>query len=281
MRGHQRENAQYRRGVIELRARLHIDAALVEQEIGSGNGRSAPPELAIETDRRRQVLHQQRGAAINDPRMPVIGAHPVAGIGGPARLKADGARRRLILRLPVERVVVAPVAEMQKTSRRGQKVERRLGIAPRALEHAAPLPRPLLAFLEVKQHGEPDGQVVVAQTAGTLFEIRFEVKDRVAVLGVATAGNLAQFLRDVVPLTQHQPGKRHIVELLVKRKLAGQVTAVQRGQGELQVVAIEFAGFLYCARIRAGAQSYIPHALDDGSHRLARVLLGLLVGEGK
>ncbi len=101
VRGHQRKNAQDGCGVVELRAGLNVDPTLVEQKIGSGNGRAAAAELAIKAHRRGQVLHQQRGAPIHYARVPVIGAHPVRGIGGASGFKADGARGRLILRLPV------------------------------------------------------------------------------------------------------------------------------------------------------------------------------------
>ena len=151
VRGHQREDAQDGGRVIELRAGLNVDAALVEQEVGAGDGRAAAPELAVKADRRGQVLHEQCGAAIDDAGVPVIGAHPVGGIGGAAGFKADGAGRGFVLRLPVERVVVAAVAEVQETSRRGEEVEGGFGVAARALEDAAALARPLLGRLQMEQ----------------------------------------------------------------------------------------------------------------------------------
>ena len=156
--GHQREDAQDGRGVVELRAGLDVDAALIEQKIGPRDGRAPPPELTVEAHRGRQMFHQQRRAAIHHARMPVIGAHPVAGIGRAPRFQADRSRRSLILRLPVQRVVVAPVPEMQKTSRRRQKIECCFRVAARALEHSAALPRPFLRLFQVEQHREPDGQ---------------------------------------------------------------------------------------------------------------------------
>ena len=281
VRGHQRKDAQDGGGVVELCAGLNVDAALVEQEVGSGDGRAAAAELAIEAHRRGQVLHQQRGAAIHHARVPVIGAHPVRGIGGAAGFEADGARGRLVLRLPVERVVVAAVAEVEKTARRGEKIESRFGVAARALEDAAALPRPLLGLLQMEQNSEPDGQVIVAQPAGTILEVGFQMKDRIAELGVAGAGDLAQLLRDGVPLAQHEAGKGDLVKLLVERKLAGQEAAVESSEGEFQVVGVEAAGFLHGAGAGAGAQADVPHALNDGPDGLLGLFLGLLVGEGK
>ena len=59
MRRHQREDAQDGGGIAELRAGKNVDAPLVENEVGAGDRRPAAAELAVEADRRRQMLHQQ------------------------------------------------------------------------------------------------------------------------------------------------------------------------------------------------------------------------------
>src|SRR5580658_8861660 len=68
VRGHQGEDAQDGGGVRELGAGKDVDAALVENKVGACNGGAAAAELAIEADGRGQMLHQQRGAAIDDAR---------------------------------------------------------------------------------------------------------------------------------------------------------------------------------------------------------------------
>ena len=261
VRCHQREDAQDGSGVAELRAGEDIDAPLVEDEIGARDGSAPAAELAVEADRCGEVLHQQRRAAIDNPRVPVVGPHPVGRVGRTARLQADGVGRGFVLRLPVQRVVVAAVAEVQKTSRRGQKIEGGFGIAARALEDATPLPRPLLGLFQMEQKREPDCQVIVAQSAGTVLEVGFEMEDGVAVLGVAGAGNLAQLLRDRVPLAQNQAGKDRLMQLLVERELAGEEAAVESGQGEFEVVGIEPARFFdACAKLGLARRpiSHIP-----------------------
>ena len=180
VRGHQGEDAQDGGGVAELGAGEDIDAALVEDEIGAGDGSAAAAELAVEADRGGKVFHQQRGAAVDDARVPVVGAHPVGGVGGAARFEADGLGGGFVLRLPVERVVVAAVAEVEKTSGGGEEVEGGFGIAAGALEDAAALARPLLGFLEMEEQREPDREMVVAQAAGTVLEVGLEMKDGVA-----------------------------------------------------------------------------------------------------
>src|ERR1700749_1368741 len=134
MRGHQRKDPQDRCRVAELCTGKNVDASLVEDEIGSSDGCAAPPELAIKAHRRRKMFHQQRRAPIDDARMAIVSAHPVRGVGGTARFKTDGVCGSFILWRPVERVVIAAVAEVQETSRRSEKVECRFSIAARALE---------------------------------------------------------------------------------------------------------------------------------------------------
>src|SRR5580658_2971517 len=135
------------------------------------------------------MLHQESGAAIDDAGVAIVGPHPVAGVGGSAGFKADGVGSGFVLRLPVERVVVAAVAEVEKTAGGGEEVEGSLGVSAGALKDAAALAGPLLGFFQVKEQGKPDGQMVVAQASGTLFQIGLEMKDSVAVLGVAGAGD--------------------------------------------------------------------------------------------
>ena len=173
VRGHEREDAQDGAGVVELRAGNDVDAALVEEEVGAGDGGAAAAELAIEADRRGQMLHQERGAAVDDAGVAIVGPHPVRRIGGAAGLQADGVGGGFVLGLPVEGIVVAAVAEVEKTSGGGEEVEGRLGVAAGALEDAAALAGPLLGLLEVEEQGEPDGEVIVAQAAGTVLEVRF------------------------------------------------------------------------------------------------------------
>ncbi len=264
-----------------MRAGKDVDAALVEEEVGAGDGRAAAAELAVEADRRGQMLHEQRGAAIDDARVAVVGAHPVGRVGGAAGFKADGVGGGFVLRLPVERVVVAAVAEVQETSGGGEEVEGGFGVAARALEDATALAGPLFGLLQMKEEGEPDGEVVVAQAAGTVFQVGLEMKDGVAELGVAGAGNFAELLRDGVPLAEDEAGKDGLVELLIERKLAGEEAAVERGEGEFEIVGIEAADFLDGAGGGAGAQADVPHALDDGAHGFAGLLFGFVVGEGE
>jgi len=279
--GHEREDAQDGGGIAELRAGKDVDAALVEDEVGAGDGGAAAAELAVEADGGGQVLHEQRGAAIDDAGVAVVGAHPVGGVGCAAGFEADGVGGGFVLGLPVEGVVVAAVAEVKETSGGGEEVEGRLGVSAGGLEDAAALAGPLFCVLEVEEEGEPDGEVVVAEASGTLFQVGFEMKDGVAVFGVAGAGDFAEFLGDSVPLAEGEAGKDVLMELLVEREVSGEEAAVEGGEGEFEVVGVEAGGFFEGAGGGAGAEADVPHALDDRADGLFGLLFGFVVGEGE
>ncbi len=173
------------------------------------------------------------------------------------------------------------MAEVEETSSGGKEVEGGLGVAAGALEDSAALAGPFLSLLEMKKKGEPDGEVVVAQAAGTLFEIGLQVKDGVAVFGVAGAGDFAELLGYGVPLAEDEAREDGLVKLLIEGELAGEETAVEGGQGEFEVVGVEAAGFLHGAGTGAGAKADVPHALDNDANRFPGLFFGLFVGEGE
>ena len=171
------------------------------------------------------------------------------------------------------------MAEVKKTSGGREEVKGGLSVAASALEDAAPLAGPFLGLLEVKEESEPDGEVVIAQTARTVLQVGFEMKDGVAEFGVAGAGNFTELLSNGVPLAQHQAGENSLVELLVKRELAGEEAAIESSQREFEVVGIEAAGFLDGPGAGAGPQADVPHALNDGANPGSALFLGLFVGK--
>src|ERR1700733_15812056 len=114
------------------------------------------------------MLHEQRGAAIDGAGVAVVGAHPVTGVGGAAGFKANGAGGGFVLRLPVERVVVAAVAEVEKAAGGCEKIEGGFGVSARTLEDAAALAWPLLGRFEMEEEGDRYWERVVGRAAGTV-----------------------------------------------------------------------------------------------------------------
>ncbi len=128
---------------------------------------------------------------------------------------------------------------------------------------------------------KPGGKVEVAKAAGTVFQIRFEMEDGVAVLGVAGAGNFTELLGDGVPFAEDQAGEGFGMEFLVEREVPGEEAMVESGEGELEVVGIEAGTFLDGAGGGAGAEADVPHGLDDGADRGAEEFFSVVVGEGE
>jgi len=69
----------------------------------------------------------------------------------PRVFEADRVRRGFVLRLPVERIVIAAMAEVEKTAGSRKKIECGFGVATCTLEDSAALAWPLLRFLQVKK----------------------------------------------------------------------------------------------------------------------------------
>ena len=88
----------------------------------------------------------------------------------PTRIRGSDAlsRRRFVLRLPAQRVVVAPVAEVQKATRRHQKVKRGIQL----LAHRSPQRtrvRPVMQLVHRRNQRQPVRHVAVAQSARALL----------------------------------------------------------------------------------------------------------------
>jgi hypothetical protein len=129
--GDEGEDAQHAVGVCGLG-----NCAPGRCRCGPGSSEKSVPgwgaalaELLVEADGRGQMLHEEDGAAVDGARVAVVGAHPVGGVGGAAGFEANGVGGGFVLGLPVERVVVAAVAEVEKTSGGGEEIEGCFGVS--------------------------------------------------------------------------------------------------------------------------------------------------------
>ncbi len=121
---------------------------------------------------------------------------------------------------------------------------------------------PGLLRLQGEKQIEPLGKLIVAQTAGTLFDIGLEMEDGVAVFQVARAGHLGEILDDAC--STHAARVRAggcVLKPLVESVIPAEIAAVQQRHHEFKVVGIEAIAFLVGSNRRAGAQSDIPHGL--------------------
>ena len=81
--------------------------------------------------------------------MTVVGAHPVGGVGGALGFEADALRRRFILRMPIEAVVVAAAAEVEKTARGAEKIKGRRSVVVHRIKRVSEAGGPGLMFANV------------------------------------------------------------------------------------------------------------------------------------
>ena len=109
--------------------------------------------------------------------------------------------------MPIEAVVVAAAAEVEKTARSAEKFKRRRSVVVRGVERVSEAGWPGLMFANVVQQVEPVGQLMIAQAAWTLFDIGFEMEDGVAVLLMARAGQFGKSMDDAAPLAQRDFGQ--------------------------------------------------------------------------
>ena len=130
----------------------------------------------------------------------------------PQSPSADLSRRRFVLRLPGERVVVTPIAEVQKATHRHLEIERRVERPPRRNRQQRFAVRPHLQLFHRGNQRQPVGDVVVAQTAGPILHVRFQVKDGIAKFMMTRARDLGQVLDQALAVASDQARNRFFAQ---------------------------------------------------------------------
>src|SRR5579883_104669 len=119
--------------------------------------------------------------------------------------------------------------------------------------------------------------MVIAQAAGALLDIGFEMKDGIAVLGVAGAGELGEVLDDGVPFAQDERREQVILKAAIKGVVPAEIAAVEQGDEELKIVGIYAVAFLPGTDGRAGAEAGVPHGLNAGADDLMEIALHAVI----
>lgn len=78
--------------------------------------------------------------------MPVVGPHPVGWVRRAFGFEADTLGRRLVLRMPIQAVVVAPAAQMEKAAGGAEKFECRRRVVVYGIKGIAKTGGPGLVF---------------------------------------------------------------------------------------------------------------------------------------
>ena len=157
---------------------------------------------------------------------------------------------------------------MKKTAHRVEEVAGggELRLKRRRNQRGAIGPGALL--VEGGDQRQPAGDVLIAQPAGTLLHVGFEMKDGVAELGLPGAGEFGNALHQRLPLAAHQPWQKLVVELAEERAIAGQKAGVEQGERAFDVVGVEAVTLARGARGRTDAQPGIPQLAAEGADLL-------------
>ena len=135
-------------------------------------------------------------------RVTEVQAHPF-GRGDDAVLGGDSAGSQFLLRLPANDVVVAVAAIVQMTAAGSEEVH---GIEDfvgfRVVRLGA-----LTASVKPGDRGQPARHLEVAQAAGTVFQVWFQMKDGVAEAQMARPRDLGEALHQGVRLAEPQAGE--------------------------------------------------------------------------
>lgn len=188
-----------------------------------------------------------RCGAIDGAGVAEVLAHPGRRVGGAGPL---GDR---VLRLEVQRVVVAATGAVQIRAQARQVAEGLFQVRGRRGQ-AQPL-----AF-GVPQLLQPAHQLKIAQAAGGFLDVRFQVMDGVAVLGMAFPRQPRQVARQRVAIGEHE-ARQFGGQGSVERAVACQVTLVEQGNVELGVLVVHLRALLGRAHGMAHAQAGVPELL--------------------
>src|SRR5579885_1806204 len=119
--------------------------------------------------------------------------------------------------------------------------------------------------------------MVIAQAAGALLDIGFEMKDGIAVLGVAGAGELGEVLDDGVPFAQDARREQVILKAAIKGVVPAEIAAVEQGDEELKIVGIYAVAFLTGADGRACGDGGGSQGLKAGADDLIEISLHAVI----
>src|ERR1019366_2954624 len=128
--------------------------------------------------------------------------------------------------------------------------------------------RPLSLGRQHQDRLQPSRYMQVAQPAGTLFQVGFQMKDGVAEAQMAGASDFRQALHQDIRLACYKLWQALFMETLKQPGIAAQKAAVEQRDGELDIVGVEACALVEGARRRADPQAGVPHFLAHAAHRV-------------
>src|SRR6266496_1084609 len=130
--------------------------------------------------------------------------------------------------------------------------------------------RPLALAIQPRKQRHPHSQVVVAKPAGRLFHIGLEMEHGVSILRMTGTSDLSKLLNDVVAFAQREFWEELVVQSLEQFSIAGNVPAVEKRDGEFDILRIKLLAFRQSARRRPQLHAKVPEFLAERSDRFAQ-----------
>ena len=119
----------------------------------------------------------------------------------------------------------------------------------------------------VAQLSEPADQLVIAQAAGRLLDVRLQVVERGGVLGVAVARQLREIAHQGVAVAVDE-ARQAVGQPGVERPVAGEKALIQQADVQFDIVVVHLGAFVRRAHRVADAQAGVPKMLQERRDRL-------------
>src|SRR5205807_1716969 len=137
---------------------------------------------------------------------------------------------------------------------------------------------PAAISLELRNQSEPPGQMVIPQAAGGFLEVGLEMKNGLPVLVMPATRELDELAHQLLAFPRDHLRNHLQAQAGKQPRVAGQVSAIEKRNGELRIVAVQRVALLQRARCRAGPQPEIPQQPRDLGHHLPMGHLQRMVG---
>ncbi len=241
---HKPEHAQRQFRIAERFGTVQKNPAIHDREFGVRKPRPQILKLPVKRRPRGGKFLQQLGRdAMNQARMLKVDAHPLRSGKDFAAADSDSLLGGFILGVPGECIVVARMAEMQKAARRHQKIERVVERLLQRRRQERACFGPGTGFFDRGNQRQPTSQIVIAQAARAVFDVRFEMKYGVAEFVVARAAEIGKPLHDLARLARYELGNQIIMKSFENGRIARKITAIEQRDRELDIVCIKAVAF--------------------------------------
>src|SRR6266849_3358672 len=152
---------------------------------------------------------------------------------------------------------------MQEASHCGKKIQSGTTLRAKRLRQQTLGVGPDARLLQLRNEAEPTCDLVVPQAAGRVLNVRFQVKNGVAVLVVARRCQIDQPLLQLQGLTADHFRNHLRAQLFKQPRVAADVAAIQQGDVEFKIVAVQLATLRQGAGGGANAKVKVPKGLGN------------------